>query len=199
MKASDGPAGVVLRFLQELPAWAIADEPEPAEATILFTDLVGFSGWVLQVGDEPGLELLRAVATVVEPQISGHRGRLVKRLGDGHMAVFSDPLQAIDATLQMHAGLQEVTVHEHRPQLRTGLHTGRPRRVGGDFLGTDVNIAARLCGAAKPGELLVTGAVLERIGRSDRDGLQLRRRRFRAKGVPAGLEVFAISGRATAS
>jgi adenylate cyclase len=194
LKAGDGPAGVILRFLQELPAWAIPDESGAPEATILFTDLVGFSRWVVEVGDEPGLELLRAVAAVVEPEITAHRGRLVKRLGDGHMAVFRDPLPAIEAALAMHSGLQAVSVGDHRPQLRIGLHTGQPRRVGADFLGTDVNVAARLCAAAKPGELLVSGATLDRVDASARDALEVRRRRFRAKGAPSDLEAFSVSG-----
>ena len=67
------------------------------EVAILFTDLVGFSSWALEVGDELALELLREVASVVEPVIEAHQGRIVKRLGDGHMAVFPDAQRAVDA------------------------------------------------------------------------------------------------------
>jgi adenylate cyclase len=57
---------------------------------ILFTDLVGFSSWALDTGDANALELLRRVGCAVEDAIEAHEGRVVKRLGDGVMAVFDD-------------------------------------------------------------------------------------------------------------
>jgi adenylate cyclase len=161
------------------------------DATILFTDLVDFSSWVLEAGDEQALELLRAVAEVVEPAIASHRGQVVKRLGDGHMAVFTDPRAGVDAALSIQEELAEVEVGGHRPRLRAGLHLGRPRKLGGDYLGTDVNIAARVGAAARAGEVLVSDTVLEAI---DTDGLRVKRMRgFRAKGAPRDLEVFRVS------
>jgi adenylate cyclase len=161
------------------------------EATILFTDLVGFSDWVLEAGDELALELLRAVAGVVEPAIAREQGHLVKRLGDGHMAVFADGRCGVDAALAIQAGMAAVEVGGHRPQLRAGLHLGRPRKLGSDYLGTDVNIAARVGAAAGPGEVLVSDALLAAI---DTDGLKVKRRRgFRAKGAPRDLDVFSVS------
>ena len=55
--------------------------------TILFTDLVGFSDWALQVGDGPATALLRAVDSAITPAIELHGGRVVKRLGDGAMKI----------------------------------------------------------------------------------------------------------------
>jgi adenylate cyclase len=160
-------------------------------ATILFTDLVGFSSWVLEEGDEAALELLRAVASVVEPAVVGGRGRVVKRLGDGHMAVFGDPSGAVEAALRIQEGLCDVSVAGHRPQLRAGLHLGQPRQMRGDYLGTDVNIAARVGEAAGPGEVLVTAALLDAVDSSE---LEVKRvRRFRAKGVPRDVEVFRVA------
>jgi adenylate cyclase len=160
-------------------------------AAILFTDLVGFSSWVLDVGDEAALELLRAVSGVVEPAIRDHDGRLVKRLGDGHMAVFAAAEEAVGAALDALDGLESVEVAGHRPQLRAGVHVGHPRRLGGDYLGADVNIAARVMDAAKGGELLVTDAV---VANSDWSGFELKKRRwFRAKGAPRELQVFSVA------
>ena len=164
------------------------------EATVMFTDLVGFSSWVLDVGDELALQLLRAVSAVVEPLIGAHRGRLIKRLGDGHMAVFGSSLAGVNAALEMHAGVSTLEVGGHRPQLRVGLHAGQPRRLGSDFLGTDVNIAARVSEAAGAGELLVSGPVIEAIGEAELEALNVKRRRgFRAKGVPPGIDVYRVS------
>ena len=160
-------------------------------AAILFTDLVGFSSWVLDVGDEAALDLLRAVSDVVEPAIRAHDGRLVKRLGDGHMAVFAGAEQAVAAALAALDALEGVEVAGHRPQLRVGVHVGHPRRLGGDYLGTDVNIAARVMDAARGGELLVTDAV---VANTDCTGFDVKKRRwFRAKGAPRELQVYSLA------
>lgn len=161
------------------------------KATILFTDIVGFSSWVLEAGDESGLELLREVGRVVEPAVSAGHGKVIKRLGDGHMAVFGDAFDGVEAALRIQEGLAAVEVAGHRPQLRAGLHHGHPRSLGGDYLGADVNIAARVSAAAGPGEVLVSDAVLDGI---DSSGLEVKRvRGFRAKGAPRKLEVFRVS------
>src|SRR5882724_7073716 len=64
------------------------------EVTIVFTDLVGFSSWALGAGDEAALELLRKVGDAVENAFFEHGGHIVKRLGDGVMAVFDEPESA---------------------------------------------------------------------------------------------------------
>jgi class 3 adenylate cyclase len=175
--------------LLETLADRLERDPLAVDATILFTDLVGFSVWLLEAGDEAALEVLRTVAGVVEPTITAHRGRLVKRLGEGHMAVFTTALDGVNAALEMQGQL--AALDGDRPPLRAGLHTGRPQRLSGDYLGTDVNIAARVGAAARPGEVLVTGAVREAI--SPDQPLSFKRRRgFRAKGTPSGLEVFVV-------
>src|SRR5207237_10856050 len=67
------------------------------EMALLFTDLVGFSSWALGAGDAATIELLREVGTTVESMILAHGGRIVKRLGDGLMATFLTPQEAVDA------------------------------------------------------------------------------------------------------
>ncbi len=157
---------------------------------ILFTDLVGFSSWALEVGDEVALELLRAVADEVEPAIKDHGGRIVKRLGDGHMAVFADAKAAVSAALEIQRRVTDVEVDGHHPELRAGVNVGQPRKLGGDYLGASVNITARLAEEANGGEVLVSDAALEAI---DTTGLEVKRRRwFRAKGTPRDLGVFSV-------
>ncbi len=159
------------------------------EVTILFTDLVEFSSWALDVGDSLALQLLRDVAGVVEPDIRAQGGRIVKRLGDGHMAVFSAPEDAIEAALHIQDDLSEVEIEGYRPSLRAGIHLGRPQRMGGDYLGVDVNIAARVAEAAGAGEVLVSEAACQQL---DEQQVSLKRkRRFKAKGAPKDLEVYA--------
>ncbi len=125
------------------------------------------------------------------PRSRSAAGRIVKRLGDGLMAVFDEPSEGVDAALEAVAGLDEVEVGGHRPQLRAGLHVGRPRKVGRDYLGVDVNVAARVAEAAGAGEVLVSGVACERL---DEETITLKRkRRFKAKGAPSDLEVYAAT------
>jgi adenylate cyclase len=157
---------------------------------IVFTDIVGFSSFVLERGDDLGVELLRAIEAVVGGAVKRGGGRVVKHLGDGHMAVFPDAARALDAALELQREAAALDVGGSHPRLRAGVHLGRPRRVGDDFLGADVNVAARLAQAGDGDRVLVSEAVLSTV---DADGLDVRRhRRFRAKGVPSELEVFAV-------
>ncbi len=160
------------------------------EVSLLFTDLVGFSSWALEAGDEAALELLRAVGVACEGAVAARRGRIVKRLGDGLMATFLDPAQATSAALDAQAALREVEVAGHQPRLRAGVHLGRPRRIGGDYLGVDVNIAARIADGAGGGEVLVSEAVADRL---DPGTFSTgRRKRLRASGIPKELRVSAV-------
>jgi adenylate cyclase len=159
------------------------------DVAIVFTDLVEFSSWALEAGDDAALELLRRVFACEEAAVDDHGGRVVKRLGDGMMAAFHDPVAAVGAACQARTEVGQIEVDGYRPRLRAGVHLGRPRKLGGDYLGVDVNVAARVAGAAKPGEVLVSSAVCERL--DDDAGFEVKRRkRFRAKGAPKDLEVF---------
>jgi adenylate cyclase len=162
------------------------------EVAILFTDLVDFSDWSLRAGDTMAVELLRDVGAAIEPPVTAHDGVVVKRLGDGLMAAFEDPTAAVVAALEARDAIAEVEADGYRPQLRAGIHIGHPRRIGGDYLGTDVNIAARVAEAASGGEVLVSDAVCEQL---DEGSVKLKRRRFKAKGAPSGLSVYAVEMR----
>jgi adenylate cyclase len=123
--------------------------------------------------------------------MSDHGGSLVKRLGDGSMSVFGSPRDAVLAALQSCEGVSDVEVSGHRPKLRAGVHVGRPRRVGGDYLGVDVNIAARVGESAKAGEVLVSEPARASL---DEDGLRFgRKRRLRETGAPRDLSVYVVT------
>ncbi len=161
------------------------------EMALLFTDLVGFSTWALRAGDAAALELLREVGMAAESAVLGHDGRIVKRLGDGLMASFVSAQAAVEAALHAQGALSQVEVAGYRPKMRAGVHWGRPRRLGGDYLGVDVNIAARVGEAAKADQVLVSDTVLERL---DLNAFNSgRRRRLRAPGAPRELHVASVS------
>lgn len=168
-------------------------EQGETELTVVFTDLVRFSDWALEAGDSAATEMLRNVDRSVTPVFEERRGRVVKRLGDGLMATFLEPADAVEAVLDAQASIAGIEVLGERPRMRAGAHHGLPRRVGRDFLGVDVNIAARVAQAAKAEELLVSGTVRE--GLSDERFKAKRKLRFRAKGAPKDLEVYAVCRR----
>ena len=161
------------------------------ELALLFTDLVGFSSWALEAGDAAALALLRAVGTAEEGAIAANRGQIVKRLGDGVMATFLTAQDAVEAALDAQEALGQVEVAGFRPRMRAGVHWGRPRKLGGDYLGVDVNIAARVADAAKADHVLVSDAAVELL---DLEQLRTgRAKRLRADGAPRQMHVRRVS------
>lgn len=193
--ASDRPGILKEAGLSALQVWeAVADsggrETGSDRLAIVFTDLVGFSDWALEAGDDIALELLREVAEAIEPPVVRHHGEVVKRLGDGMMAVFTDPDDAVTAVLEANARLGGVEVAGYGPRMRAGMHVGTPRRLGNDYLGVDVNVAARVADHASGGEFLISGDALDEI---EEGSVSTRRKlRFRAKGVPSDVSVYAV-------
>src|SRR4051794_25153895 len=209
--AGDDPSLVLARRLSELgterpsatreiglgalQVWQALSEAQgrgrgQREVAILFTDLVEFSAWALEAGDDAALDLLRRVGACEDAAVTAHGGRVVKRLGDGMMAAFNDAESAVRAALEAREEVGGVSADGYQAQLRAGVHRGRPRKIGGDYLGVDVNVAARVAGEAKPGEILVSDAACEALNEA---AFSLkRRRRFKAKGAPKELEVFSV-------
>ena len=161
------------------------------ELTIVFTDLSNFSDWALDAGDDQAIDLLRDVGQAIEPPVIDHGGRVVKRLGDGMMAVFAEPTEALEAVKEGRDHLDKVECDGYEPKLRAGLHVGKPRKIGGDYLGVDVNIAARLAENAGADEILVSETLLEKLG--DQDGLDVKKKRkFKVKGVPKDMTAHTV-------
>ncbi|ODQ92057.1 adenylate/guanylate cyclase domain-containing protein [Mycolicibacterium flavescens] len=182
----------------------VSGKPANREATIVFTDLVGFSAWSLSAGDDATLRLLRRVSQVVEPPLLQAGGHIVKRMGDGLMAVFYQPTTAVRAAIAARAAVKAVEVEGFTPRMRVGVHTGHPQRIGSDWLGVDVNIAARVMERATRGELMVSQATLDRIPDEDFETLgveakRLRRQVFPIKqdGVPADFVMYRLKTRRT--
>jgi class 3 adenylate cyclase len=178
---------------------AVSRRPANPEVTLVFTDLVGFSTWSLQAGDEAALALLRKVARAVEPPLLDEGGHIVKRMGDGIMAVFRSPTVALRAVLAAKEALKSVEVEGYTPRMRVGIHTGRPQRMAADWLGVDVNVAARVMERATRGGIMVSSSTLDLVPQSELDALGVVAKRarkpvFAAKtaGVPADLGIYRL-------
>jgi adenylate cyclase len=194
----DGPSAMREIGKGALQAWQALSEAQrrrqgTADVAILFTDLVGFSDWALEAGDEAALEVLRQVGDAEQKAISSNKGAVVKRLGDGAMAVFGSADQAVRAALDAQDGISKIDVGGYRPTQRAGVHRGTPRKVKGDFLGVDVNIAARVGDCAEGGEVLISEPVREELdGRRFKFGSS---HELSAPGAPADLTVCSVKSR----
>lgn len=169
------------------------------DVTIVFTDLVGFSSWSLQVGDGATLSLLREVAATIEPPMIERGGQVVKRLGDGLMVVFDHSDRAVEAVFAARAALATLDHAGYRPRMRVGLHTGAPQAVGADWFGVDVNVAARMMELGGKGNVVISGNTHDAIGEERLGELGLVARRYRRglltapqRGVPENLRVYVL-------
>ncbi len=177
----------------------VSGTPANPEVTLVFTDLVGFSSWSLRAGDDATLRLLRRVAQVVEPPLLEAGGHIVKRMGDGMMAVFSDPVVALRAVITALDALNSVEVDGYTPRMRVGIHTGRPQRIGSDWLGVDVNVTARVMERATKGGLMLSNTTLDLIHADEfsAQGVTVKRQRWqvfssRPDGVPDDLVIYRV-------
>lgn len=123
--------------------------------TILFTDMVGSTDLTQAIGDAAAQDVIRAHNFIVRAALSHHNGKEVKHTGDGIMASFDSPSDAVEAAVEIQ---QRTNDHNHKwPKLsmglRIGMNTGEPIIEENDYFGTTVQIAARVCAAAGMGQI----------------------------------------------
>ena len=129
-------------------------------AAILAADVVGFSR--LACADEDRtLARLRALRSdLIDPTISVHNGRVVKRTGDGALVEFRSVVDAVRCAIEVQNGMVERNAGvppESRIEFRIGIHLGDVvEESDGDLMGDGVNIAARLEGVAEPGAICIS-------------------------------------------
>jgi adenylate cyclase len=141
-------------------------------AAILVADVVGYSR--LAGADEDRiLARLRALRSdLIDPIISVHRGRVVKRTGDGSLIEFRSVVDAVRCAIEVQNGMLERNAGlppEKRIEFRVGIHLGDVvEEADGDLMGDGVNIAARLEGVAKPGAICLSEDAYRQVsGRLD--------------------------------
>jgi class 3 adenylate cyclase len=117
--------------------------------TLLFTDIEGSTRLVQQLGEEwPAT--LEAHRAVVRGALAATGGDEVDRHGDEFSAAFDDADAAVEAARAIQRD------HEGDLRVRIGIHTGRPLRVDGGYVGIDVHRAARICAAGHGGQVLLS-------------------------------------------
>ncbi|HJU17375.1 MAG TPA: adenylate/guanylate cyclase domain-containing protein [Stellaceae bacterium] len=132
---------------------------------VLLADVVGYSR--LMNADEEGthVRLAERVRTLIEPAVAQHHGRPVRSMGDGMLVEFDSAVNAVRCAIDIQRGLaaRESEDNERRIQLRIGINTGDVIVDERDIYGNSINIAARLEGLAKPGQIYVTRSVRDQL------------------------------------
>ncbi|MGI9190445.1 MAG: adenylate/guanylate cyclase domain-containing protein, partial [Longimicrobiaceae bacterium] len=135
-------------------------------AAVWFADIVGYTR--LSAEDAPAaLRLVEIFQQSARAAVERHHGRLVKFIGDAALAEFGSASAAVRAAAELQAGFaREVAAAELAARLRIGVHIGEVSVAADeDIYGDGVNIAARLQGAAEPGQLLVSDDVCRQLRR----------------------------------
>lgn len=142
-------------------------DPTPRRlAAIVAGDIAGYSR-LMQI-DEEGTHgrVKRIERDLIEPSIAEHHGRLVKTTGDGFIAIFDSPVEAVRCGIviqQNMVGRNASLPKHHWIEYRIGVNLGDVIIEANDVYGDGVNIASRLEGIAEPGQVFISGGIYEQI------------------------------------
>jgi class 3 adenylate cyclase len=149
----------------------LADDgaPDPGIRTVLFTDIVDSTTLTLHVGDAAAVEMITFHDTAVRGALALTRGREVKHTGDGIMASFTSADGAVQCAARVQAVLASGAYERGgmRLRVRIGAAAGEPVERHRDLFGSTVQLAARLCAAAEPEEILVSQSVIDLCANRD--------------------------------
>lgn len=161
-------------------------EPDRMLATVLFTDICDSTRKAAEMGDRGWRFLLERHDALFRQALDRHRGREVKRTGDGFLATFDGPARAIRCAASIADAMASLGL-----QVRAGLHTGELEVMDGDLGGLAVHIASRVMNCAGPNEVLVSGTVKDLVVGS---GIEFEDRGERElRGVPGEWRLYAVS------
>ncbi len=157
--------------------------------TIAFIDLSGFTGHTDTAGDDTAVEILALFRRIVRDVCSRHGVRIAKWLGDGAMLISVETEPILYALRSI---VDQTTAAEIPLGLRTGVAAGQVILFeGDDYIGKSVNLAARLCDAADPGQVLAEASILAKLPPGTA-AAQLGSREVAGFGEPVGLVDLAL-------
>ena len=136
-------------------------EADRVLATVLFTDIVGATERVAELGDRRWGDVLEQHHAIVRRELDRFRGREVDTAGDGFFATFDGPARAVRAACSIREAVRELGL-----DLRAGLHTGECELMADKAGGIAVHIGARVATLARPGEVLASSTVRDLVAGS---------------------------------
>jgi pilus assembly protein CpaF len=153
--------------------------------TIMFTDVEDSTKLLSTRGFTESHEIMKAYETIIDEQVADHAGRRIKALGDGFMISFGSTRHGVECALAIQEAFAEYAKQhpERKIRIRIGLNTGEVVEEGGDIFGAAVNVAARVAGKAKGGQILVSDVVRQLVGPVSEMKFELRGR-YKLKGFP---------------
>jgi class 3 adenylate cyclase len=168
-------------------------ESPSALRTFLIADIRGYTRYTEEYGDEAAADLAATFAELVADGVRARDGELVELRGDEALAVFTSARQAIRAAVDLQARFgDEAGANSDVPlKVGMGIDSGEAVKVEDGFRGASLNVAARLCGRAHGGDVLVSASTVRLAGRLN--GLQYSDRgRVRLKGVPEQVHIYQV-------
>ena len=184
-----GDTEPILQEIEEfVTGYRAAATPEHALATILFTDIVGSTDLAADMGDRRWRDLIDRHNTIIRTELARWRGKEVVTTGDGFLATFTNPADAIRCGERMVDAVSSLGI-----QIRCGIHTGVLEIIDNDVAGLTVNIGARITDLAGPGEVVVSRTVRDLVAGI---GFAFESRGTHdLKGVPDRWELFGLVAR----
>jgi class 3 adenylate cyclase len=156
---------------------------------VMFSDIVDSTRLAEEVGDEEWTGVVSRYREFVRAAFATRGGEEVGTQGDGFLAQFPSPADAVQCAIDIQRDIEDVAAAGLGLQLRIGVHAGEAVHDDGDLIGRVVNLAARVTGEADPGEILVTEPVADYVG----GRLQLQDRGLRdLRGVPQPRHLLAV-------
>jgi adenylate cyclase len=159
------------------------------QLTVVFTDLEGFTAYTDAHGDAAALALIDAHHERARPTVRRWKGRIVKHLGDGLLCTFPAPLSGLRAAIELQASAPDPL------RLRAGVHMGEAVVTKSDVVGHVVNVAARVCEAAKGGQVLATADVVEAAAAAGSPSSSSSPRADGSRDAPAGVRLGRMKSR----
>ncbi|HEY1358840.1 MAG TPA: adenylate/guanylate cyclase domain-containing protein [Thermoleophilaceae bacterium] len=168
-------------------------EGQTGVRTFLIADVRGYSRFTEEFGDEAAARLSATFAEVTADEIDAHGGRVVEIRGDEALAVFTSARQAIRAGVDLQARFGEEEANTDLPlRVGIGIESGEAVELAdGSYRGAALNVAARLCGRAHGGDVLVSAGTTRLAGRLT--GLQyVDQGKVRLKNIPDPIQIFKV-------
>ncbi len=194
------PVGFITNQLRsERDRGRSADEPirlPSGFVTMLLTDIEGSTALVHRLGDHYG-ELLERVRSLLRDTALEHDGYVVETRADEFFAVFEQPAAALTTAVTVQRQLRtRASAGDEDVRVRVGIHSGYPTLAKANYIGMAVHTAARICGAAHGGQIVVSGDFRTALGVPPPNGVRFRRLgAYALRGLPDKVELHQVAAK----